>query len=130
MDICKIMDHSSDVFAGNGVSEEEISEAEKELGLSFSKDYVEYLSKYGSIIINGHELTGISKADQDNVVKVTKAQKKYYPFIPDNAYVVEDTCIDEIVIWQDNSGKIYKSTPDGDFDVYAKSFYDFLKKIG
>jgi hypothetical protein len=129
MKINDLIENADEVFTGKGATLDQIKKAETDLGLGFAKDYVDYLSRYGSIMINGHELTGISKAEQDNVVKVTKNEKGYYDFIPATAYVVEDTQTDGIVIWQDASGALYKSTPDGDFTKFADSLVDYLKKF-
>ena len=129
MKINDVIENADEVFTGKGATSEQIEQAETDLELKFAKDYVDYLSRYGSVMINGHELTGISKAEQDNVVKVTKNEKGYYDFIPTTAYVVEDTQTDGIVIWQDASGTLYKSTPDGDFTKFAGSLVDYLKKF-
>ena len=53
------MQHMEDLLSGNGVTVEEISNAEMQLGIVFADDYKQYLIGYGIAVVNGHELTGL-----------------------------------------------------------------------
>jgi hypothetical protein len=42
-------------------------------------------------------------------VSITLADRELHPDIPANRYVVEQTHVDEIVIWQDETGCIFSN---------------------
>ena len=123
------LNKKSNFYCEQGASAEMIKNAEEALGLKFADDYKEYLQQYGSVSCGGHELTGISEDSEMDVVRVTiknleKNQKVSMPL-----YVVEETHIDGIVIWQSESGEIfkteYKETPEKIFESlteYASTF--------
>ncbi|MCC8102585.1 MAG: SMI1/KNR4 family protein [Clostridiales bacterium] len=92
-------------------SEVSINEAEKQIVAKFSDDFRAYLSAYGCASWAGHELTGISDYDQINVVRITLEERTLNPKIPSDLYVIEQTHIDDIVVWQDGSGQVYYSQP-------------------
>ena len=96
-------------YCEQGASTERIKNAEEALGLRFAGDYKEYLQQFGSVSCGGHELTGLSEDAELDVIKATiknleKNQKVSMPL-----YVVEETHIDGIVIWQSESGEIFKT---------------------
>lgn len=61
----------------------------------------------GLLMCNGHELTGIGKADRTNVVKVTSQMKAITPDIPEDWYVIENENMDGAAMWQDSKGNVY-----------------------
>lgn len=93
-----------------GVEINSIQDAENILQLSFSKEYTEYLLKYGQIEAKGIELSGISSKILTSVVDLTLKERVDESF-PMNHYVIEDIGIDGIVYTQDNSGRIYQHMP-------------------
>ena len=99
----------SDLFFENGASDADIRDSEKALGLLFAEEYKEYLQQFGAVSCGGHELTGISRDNNYDVVNVTllNLQKNSEITIP--LYVIEETHIDGIVIWQASTGEIYQS---------------------
>ena len=109
--ILTILAHKDKFEPGTPASENNIVEAEKTLGLSFSQEYRTYLEKYGSASFFGHILTGISPFPGVNVVEVTLEQREFNPIVPHSMYVIEQLHIDGVVIWQDFSGSIYQTTP-------------------
>ena len=107
---------------------QDIENAEKELGLKFSNEYKELLKKYGAIEYNGHEFTGLCVSKYKNVINSTKTNWDLNLIVPHNMYVIEDTHIDGIVIWQDNNGIIYESRPEyKTIKKVALSLYDYIK---
>ena len=50
------------------------------------------------------------------------------PFVPDDWYVVENAGIDGIIIWQDKTGRIYQSMPNGQKEYIANSLAEYLDK--
>ena len=92
-----------------GVSNDEIKKAEERLGVGFAEEYKEYLRECGAATADGHEYTGICKAKRLDVVLVTEKERSAELEISDSAYVVEQTHMDGIVIWQTTDGAIYQS---------------------
>lgn len=118
----------NDYFAVGGVDEKTIETAEKELGLSFAFDFKEYLKELGQVIVDGHEFVGLHKSDRLNVVKVTKKAKQKYGDIPADWYVVEDICIDGILVWQSSKGIVYETNMNGESKEIAKSLVEYIEE--
>ena len=59
----------------------------------------------------GHELTGVCPFPRLSVVSVTQQEREANPAIPSAWYVLEQTNIDDLVIWQDASGAVYQAMP-------------------
>lgn len=108
-------------------NEEAVSKAENDLKLKFAEEYKEYLLKFGAILADGVELTGIAKSEHRDVVKVTKQAWELNSSVSKSLYVVEDTRVDGIIIWQDNEGKIYKSSPNSNAKKINDCLSDYLK---
>ena len=125
--IIKVLRASEDLMAGKGATNDQIKEASETLGLSFAKDYFLYLQEFGLAYVNGHELTGIGIIPRNDVVSVTleKRELPHVRNIPEDWYVLEDTNIDSIVIWQDSNGVVYMETP-GMIKQIASSMADYL----
>ena len=117
-----------DYIGAAGRSEEEITEAEKVLGLSFATDYRAYLKEVGLACFDGHELTGLTKTDRLNVVTVTKEQRSYWSKIAESWYVVEEAYIDGIVIWQSSDGTVYQTMPDSECKPIAKNLLEYISE--
>ncbi len=100
------------LFVGlEGASVETVSKAERSLGVCFAKDYREYVCNMGVASFQGHELTGLCKSARLDVVTVTMYERNINPTIPKDWYVIEQTNIDGIVIWQNELGEIYQTIP-------------------
>lgn len=113
-------------FFKGKVNHDEIRKAEKSLNVVFSQEYVDYVAEYGFITCRGHELTGICQAKRLNVVDVTIEERENKPGIPQNLYVIEQTHIDDIVIWQNASGTIFQTDGESVPRVIAKSLKEYL----
>lgn len=103
--------------------EKQISEAEKNLGLKFNKEYRRYVKKYGSGSYVGHELTGVTNCPEDDVVELTLQEKELNSDIPQGWYVLELTGIDGKVIWQDEAGNVYLGT-----EKICNSLIEYVEK--
>ena len=99
----------SNFYSEKGASDEMIKQAEVALGLKFADDYKEYLQQFGAVSCGGHELTGFSEDANLDVVKVTVKNRESNPNVKMPLYVVEETHIDGIVIWQSESGEVFKA---------------------
>lgn len=126
--ILHVLSKKKDVIIGEAASKESIDLAQQMLGIRFAEEYVEYLLKYGFACYEGHELTGLCKAKRLNVIEVTKKEREDNSGDMQKAYVVEQTHIDGIVIWQTASGEIYQTQP---FSAPVKiydSLYEYVKQ--
>ena len=111
--IIEVLRTCDDFSAGKGASTEQIDAASKALGLDFAEDYMSYLQEFGLAFVNGHELTGIGIIPRNDVVSVTLEKRKlpHVNPVPEDWYVIEDTNIDNIIIWQSTKGSIYMESP-------------------
>ena len=120
------LEQYEDLIHGIGVDDKTISKAEKELGLEFCSEYKQYLLKYGLAMVNGHELSGLSNNKRTNVEELTKKHNDNSEFCK-NKYVVEETNVDGIVIWQDFEGYIY-SLENEKGQKIADSLIEYIEK--
>ena len=118
----------SNIFTLAPATKESIEQAEKELGITFSKEYVDYVAEFGVAIFNGHEFTGLCDGKRLDVVRITKEQRELHKYIPSDMYVVECLDIDDIVIWQNSEGAVYASTPISKPRQIANSLYEYISK--
>jgi len=114
------------VFKSSGASAERIADAETELCLNFSPEYRDYLSSFGRVVLEGHELTGISKSKRLSVVNTTLICKESNN-VPDDFYVVEEAGIDGIVIWQNTNGEIFATQPGLEITKIKDSLLEYLQ---
>ena len=93
------------------VRRNKIIKAEKALSVVFSEEYKEYVSKYGCVSFVDHELTGVCSSKRLSVVNATIRARGLFPDIPATWYVIEETNVDGIVVWQDSTGEIFRTSP-------------------
>lgn len=110
-DIVTIINSLPGILSLKPASKKQVLDAETQLGLKFAEEYKEYLYAFGAISADGIELTGISKAKHRDVITLTKKEWDLNEKVPHTMYVVENTGIDGIIIWQDKKGFIYTSKP-------------------
>lgn len=108
-------------------SDVDIKDAEIQLRLSFSEEYKEYLSNFGAIMADGIELTGIAKSAHRSVVAQTKQERELNSKVPNTMYVIENTGVDGIIIWQDGDGIIYKTSPNVEPMKIATSMCEYIE---
>lgn len=116
-----------DYIGSNGRTEKIILEAELSLGVAFADDYRQYLEVIGLACFDGHELTGLTDIIRLDVISVTKEQRAINTNIPATWYVVEQTNIDGIIIWQDRMGRVYQASPFGMPTKIANSLLEYIK---
>ena len=127
MRIIELIKEKTDLITYSPVTLECINEAEKNLQVTFSKEYVEYVTTFGVVIFEGHELTGICDGKRLDVVHNTVEQRRLNPFVPSNWYVIECLDIDGVVIWQDEAGKVYQTLPSGNMVLIGESIVEYLE---
>lgn len=121
----EMMSGKPDFYAETGVPATQIEQAETTLNLSFSPDYRECLREFGAISVGSHELTGFSSDNNLNVVEVTQRNRKRHD-VGKNLYVIEETHIDGIVVWQDADGSVYETTPGTRPEKIAGSLSEYI----
>lgn len=126
--IIELLRNAPDFMGGKGVPEGTIRHAESQIGVSFAADYKRYLSGLGVAYFDGHELTGISAIERLDVVKVTLSQRSLTPGAR-YWYVIEETNIDGVVIWQSPSGEIYQTASSMDTLKLCDSLTEYLVEL-
>ena len=106
----------------------DVAFAEKALGVEFSIEYSHYAQLYGSVLGDGIELTTLLPHRHNNVISVTETNRKLNPLVPKDLYVIEDTGIDGIVIWQNHKGEIFESRPNKKPRMVYKSLAEYINK--
>ena len=76
----------------------------------------------------GIELSGIAKSEHRNVVSLTKKERELNSKVPYNMYVIENTGVDGIIIWQDTNGTVYQTQPNIAPRPIAASLADYIEK--
>ncbi len=126
MDIIEVINSLPALLPLKAATTMQITDAESQLRVTFSNEYREYLSAFGAIMADGIELSGIARSEHRNVVSLTKQAWELNPTVPHTMYVIEDTCVDGIVIWQDTTGAVYQTKPDSAPQKIANSFKDYI----
>ena len=125
-DLVSIIKNKFDYRMLGGVTEKQIDDAEKQLGVKFSKEYRSYLNEFGAATFGSHEFTGICSSKRLNVVDVTEEERVLHPEIPNDFYVIERLDIDDVIIWQSSSGEVYQSLPNLVYSKVSDSLQNYL----
>lgn len=107
------------------VTIKEINETEERMNTKFAQEYKDYLQAYGIASFEGHELTGIGNIKRLNVESVSKKYKGNDE--TNNMYVIEDLYYDDIIIWQNKEGKIFKSINKKTPIIICSSMLEYLQ---
>lgn len=126
--VIDILKTKSNLLNGTGASEQQIKDAEDALKIHFASDYKEYLCKYAIVAFEGRELTGITPSKWVDVVAVTKTERKRYPEERNSIYVIEKTNMDDVVYWQSEDGRIYRTYGIKSPELAYNSFSEYLSE--
>ena len=127
MDFCELLKASPDLHYLSPASEEEIRDAEQELGVDFAEEYKLYLRTFGVAVIEDHEFCGICQSPRLNVVDVTLHEREVLANHEcESMYVVEKIGIDDLSIWQDSRGVVYCASPQTQVKRIAESLFNYL----
>ena len=124
--LINVLQSMEDFCSFSPVSKEKISAVEQMLNLSFAQDYRDIIFNFGAISTNGHEIVGICNSKRLDVLEVTKNEKQINLRIPDTFYVIEQTNIDGIVVWQDEFGRIYQTIANSEPKLICMSLQEYL----
>lgn len=125
-DIVELIQEQPDLYVMTGASAADIEKAEQELGLHFAKDYRKYVAQFGAASFSNHELTGVCQSARLSVVAVTINERSRVS-VPEDWYVIEQTNIDNIVIWQAPAGDVYKTTPGYQSERICNSLAEYIQ---
>lgn len=95
------------VFHGKGCSEDQIKEAEKELGFLLPEEYVIYVKEFGAISFFATEWTGLNVGGRINVVGATKQERELNSDFPSDCFVLENQAIDGMITAANSEGKVF-----------------------
>ncbi|MBR2835967.1 MAG: SMI1/KNR4 family protein [Coriobacteriales bacterium] len=126
--LTSIMKELPDFYALNAAKPESIEAAERRLDVVFSDEYRSYIKEYGVVSVNGHELTGICSHSRLNVVDVTLQERSLNPLVPQQYYVIENSCMDGIIVWQDQTGTVYQTAPNSEPIKLCDSLLDYIRQ--
>ena len=98
-----------DVKTSTGIPYTEMTDAENELGVRFNKEFIDVVYEYGNVKSKDFELLGLG--NENNVVEATFNEWALNNKVPHDMYVIENTMVEDVVVWQDNEGMIYESYP-------------------
>ncbi len=126
--ILKYLKASKELFYLDGVSWEQVQEAQTALDVRFADEYLAVLLQFGVIVTDEHELTGLSGIHRLNIVDVTKAERNKNPEVPEGFYVVERVPAEQSVIWQNKQGEIVQSVDGQETKFLHNSLLEYLQK--
>lgn len=119
-----ILQRKDELIVGKPAEDGEVDKVEKMLGVKFSDEYRSILKTFGFVCVDGHEITGIANAKRINVYDVTMKERANNDCDLSGLYVVEQTHIDGVVIWQSASGEVYQTVA----GTEPEKIYDSLLK--
>ena len=90
-----------------GCKTSQIQAAQKELGLEFPEEFIDYVKSYGAISFYATEWTGLNVPESLDVVHVTKEERNLNPNFPKDCFVLENQGIDGIITAVSHDGKVY-----------------------
>lgn len=125
-ELITLIQNANDFCAIGAAEFREIEIAEKNLGVSFADDYMEYVLAFGAASFCSRELTGICKSERLNVLSATNRARQYYHDFPKNMYVIEELLFDHIVMIQNCEGMVFSYGPSEKVEEVAGSLRAYL----
>ena len=124
--VIEFLQSKGELLTGKVVSKEDVEKIEEQLGVSFANDYKKIVRTYGFVCVDGHEITGITNAKRLNVYEVTIKERNNVACDMSEMYVIEQTHIDDIVIWQSASGEVFQTNGNHESVKIADSIINYL----
>ena len=111
-------------IVGTPATDKQIAEAEHELGVKFSSDYIDFIKNFGAayagMMINA--LDG-----NENVVDDTKSLREVHPEIRDTFVISDDGSGNPIMINSKGEVEIYYHDSDAEIETIASSLEQFIE---
>lgn len=95
------------LYQAKGCTTKQIKEAQDELGLTFSDEYINIMKEYGAISFYGTEWTGLNVDEYLNVVSVTKQEREMNDAFPADCFVIENQGIDGLIVIANEDGQVF-----------------------
>ena len=95
------------LYHTEGCSFKQIKEAQLELGITFSDEYIDIIKKYGAISFYGTEWTGLNVGGYLNVVSATKQEREMNSAFPLDCFVLENQGIDGLIVICNEKGEVF-----------------------
>lgn len=105
--IVELINQIPGVLVMEGCSDEQIQEAEEALSIKFPQEYIDYVKAFGCIEFKAKEWTGLNIKGRLNTVNATLKEKSVNDDFPAGFFVLENTCIDAIVIACNEAGEVF-----------------------
>lgn len=104
------------LYHAKGCTTSQLKEAQRELGLEFPEEFIDYVKEYGAISFYGTEWTGLNVGGYLNVVEVTKRERELNSAFPTDCFVLENQAIDGLITAVNENGNVFtiqydKKTP-------------------
>ena len=111
----------------SGCKTSQIKSAQKELGLDFPDEYVEYVKQFGAISFAETEWTGLNVEGYFNVVTATLKERKIDKNFPQGYFVLENLGIEGLLTIVNSNGSVYSYQSQGKPKMICKSLSEYLK---
>lgn len=115
-DLIEIINAIPHLYRGKGCTDEQLAAAQEALGMTFPPEYIAYVRAFGCIECNAHEWAGLGFSQHTgneisgafNVVNLTQREREINDDFPTKMLVLENACIDGILITVDEAGAVYQ----------------------
>lgn len=124
--IDEIKSSNAEIF--EGVSDEEITAAEQQLGMKFPKTYRAILKEFGSLEIGSDEIFGLGVEGYLNVVETTIEERELAKGELDNYIVIQNLGIEGILIVVDENDNVYEYKT-GDFKNLLSTTAEYILSL-
>ena len=100
------------LYHAKGCTTKQLKEAQKELGVIFPEEFVDYTKEFGAISFYATEWTGLNVEGYLNVVSATIQQRKENLNFPARCFVLENIAIEGLLTVVDEEGHVYSEQHD------------------
>lgn len=107
MNIVEQLQEIPNLYHAQGCTRGQVLEAQKELGIIFPDEFVDYVREFGAISFAGTEWTGLNVDGYLNVVNATKQERNLNATFPRNCFVIENQGIEGLITVVDGAGSVY-----------------------
>ncbi|MCI6654987.1 MAG: SMI1/KNR4 family protein [Clostridium sp.] len=114
------------LYHANGCTLEQVHDAERELGLTFPKEFIDYVMEFGAISFYGTEWTGLNVGGYVNVVEATEQERNFNAEFPKDCFVIENQGIDGIINVVNEKGQVF-TVQNNDKKILVESLEDYLE---
>lgn len=125
-----LLNEENSEFTGKPATKEQISQAELQLGVKFSNDYIEFIENFGGAYagLDIHAFENAESMGSETVISLTNDLRKSHPEVKDTYVISDDGSGNPIMI--DKSGQIIIYYHDsGDSEILAPSLGKYIEEV-